>query len=64
MRLERALTQAERFTHTNELLTHAARRAQDKPAYVAYAFSRGSSIGAPGYKPPRVPYESAKRSAW
>jgi hypothetical protein len=33
---ERVLTDAEHSTHTQELLTHAARRAQDNPAYVAY----------------------------
>jgi hypothetical protein len=37
---ERVLRDAEHITHTNELLTHAAKRAQDKPAYVAYALSR------------------------
>jgi hypothetical protein len=30
-----SLTDAEHITHTHELLTHAARRAQDRPAYVA-----------------------------
>jgi hypothetical protein len=40
MRPERILTDAEHTTHTHELLTHAARRAQDKPAYVALALSR------------------------
>jgi hypothetical protein len=37
---ERILADAEHITHTHELLTHAARRAQDKPAYVAFALSR------------------------
>jgi hypothetical protein len=37
---ERVLTDAEHITHTNELLTHAAKRAKDKPAYVAWALSR------------------------
>jgi hypothetical protein len=40
MRPERPLTDAEHITHTHELVTHAARRAQDKPAYVAFALSR------------------------
>jgi hypothetical protein len=40
MRPERILTDAAHITHTHELLTHAARRAQDKPAYVAFALSR------------------------
>jgi hypothetical protein len=40
MRPERPLTDAEHITHTHELLTYAARRAQEKPAYVAFALSR------------------------
>jgi hypothetical protein len=40
MRPERILADAEHITRTNELLTHAARRAQDKPAYVAFTLSR------------------------
>ena len=32
-----SLTDAEHITHTHELLTHAARRAQERPAYVAWA---------------------------
>ena len=34
------VTDAEHMTHTHELLTHAARRAQDRPAYVAWALAR------------------------
>ena len=37
---ERILTDAEHITKTHELLTHAARRAQDQPAYMAFALSR------------------------
>jgi hypothetical protein len=37
---EHPLTDAEHLTHTHELLTHAARRAQDRPAYVAWALAR------------------------
>jgi sugar/nucleoside kinase (ribokinase family) len=40
---ERILADAEHIehiTHTNELLLHTARRAQDKPGYVAFALSR------------------------
>jgi hypothetical protein len=37
---ERVLTDAAHITHTNELLTHTARRAKAKPAYVAWALSR------------------------
>jgi len=40
MRPERILRDAEHITHTNELMAHAARRAQNKPAYVAFALSR------------------------
>jgi hypothetical protein len=40
---ERVLRDAEQITHTQELLTHAAKRAQDKPAYVAYTLSRYQS---------------------
>jgi hypothetical protein len=40
MRPECPLTDAAHITRTYELLTHAARRAQDKPAYVAFALSR------------------------
>jgi hypothetical protein len=35
-----SLDDAEHITHTHELLTHAARRAQDRPAYVAWALAR------------------------
>ena len=37
---EHPMTDAEHMTHTHELLTHAARRAQDRPAYVAWALAR------------------------
>jgi hypothetical protein len=37
---ERVLRDAAHITHTNELITHAAKRAQDKPVYVAYILSR------------------------
>ena len=37
---ERILTDAEHITYTNVLIIHAARRAQDKPAYVAFGLSR------------------------
>ena len=40
MRPERILADAEHITRTHELLTYAARRAKDRPAYVAYALSR------------------------
>jgi hypothetical protein len=35
-----SLDDAEYLTHTHELLTHAARRAQGRPAYVAWALAR------------------------
>jgi hypothetical protein len=35
-----SLDDAEHITHTHELLTHAARRAQDQPAYVAWALAQ------------------------
>jgi hypothetical protein len=34
-----SLIDAEHITHTHELLTHVARRAQDRPAYVAWALA-------------------------
>src|SRR5882724_153507 len=37
---EHPVTDAEHMTHTHELLTHAARRAQDRPAYVAWALAQ------------------------
>ena len=37
---EHPVTDAEHITHTHELLTHAARRAQDRSAYVAWALAR------------------------
>jgi hypothetical protein len=37
---EEPMTDAEHMTHTHELLTHAAQRAQDRPAYVAWALAR------------------------
>jgi len=37
---ERVLADAEHITHTHKLLAHAARRAQEKPAYVAFALAR------------------------
>jgi hypothetical protein len=40
---ERILADVEHITRTNELMAHAARRAQDKPAYVAFALSRYQS---------------------
>ena len=40
MRPERPLTDATHITRTHALLTHAARRAQDKTAYVAFTGSR------------------------
>jgi hypothetical protein len=35
-----SLDDAEHITHTHELLTHAARRAQERPAYVAWALAQ------------------------
>jgi hypothetical protein len=40
MKPERPIMDAEHITHTHELMVHAARRAQEKPAYVAFALSR------------------------
>jgi hypothetical protein len=37
---EHPLDDAAHITRTHELLTHAARRAQDRPAYVAWALAR------------------------
>jgi hypothetical protein len=38
-----SLDNAEHITRTHELLTHAARRAQDRPSYVAWALARAKA---------------------